>query len=441
MYAAAYIWAKVINHLEQQLSEVTVSAWFDDAELIELNEHELIIYSPSDFRQEVIRERFSKYVQDTLKEQFHLDAKLVVWGDRERHDFLEKQSAAEPYLLNPQFSFDTYVTGDSNQMAVKIARAAAKDPGNEFYNPLFFYGPPGVGKTHLLYAIANHIHQNMPDKKVVYIRGDQFTNELVQAIQHGKTAEFKQKYRHEPDAFLIDDIHFIAGKESTQEEFFHTFNALYERNKLVVMTADRKPSDMATLQERLRGRFGEGIMVAITPPDRDLRVSILQEKSKKLRLELDEEVIQYLADHLTSNVRQIEGALKKIRAFRELASMELTVQNVARIVEDLCSSSPAMPVTADLIIRHVCRYYGIEEDALKGQQKSRGVAEPRQIAMYLTRKLLHLSFPAIGKVFGGRDHGTVHHAVKKVDTLLSQKDNPISGILADILSNIENSTG
>ena len=441
MYAAAYIWAKVISHLEQQLSEVTVSAWFDDAELIELNEERLIIYSPSDFRQEVIRTRFTGYIQDALTELFHLDVKFEIWGDRELHAFMEKKNGQDPFFLNPHLNFDTYVTGDANQMAVKIAQAAANDPGNEIYNPLFFYGPPGVGKTHLLYAIANHIHTLWPDKKVVYIRGDQFTTELVTAIQTGKTAEFKKKYRQDLDVFLIDDIHFIAGKESTQEEFFHTFNQLYEHRKLVVMTADRKPGDMATLEDRLRGRFGEGIMVAIAPPDRQMRVDIIQEKAKQLQLELDEQIIAYLADNLTDNVRQIEGSLKKVRAYKELAGMELTVHNVARTIQDICTASAPPRVTTGLIIRNVCRYYGMDEDALKGPQKSKGIAEPRQIAMYLMRKLLNMSFSNIGKEFGDRDHGTVHHAVKKVEAVIRCQGHPLAGVIDDITANIESSPG
>lgn len=439
MYSATYIWAKVLCDLERKLSEITVSAWLDDAELVELNDEQLIVYSPSDFRQEVIRERCGPYIQESLQDLFHIKAKLVVWGDSELHNFREEKRNTDSVCFNPQFSFDSFVTGESNQIAVKIAHAAANNPGSEVYNPLFIYGPPGVGKTHLQYAIANYIKEVHPDKKVVYIRGDQFTNELVSAIRNGKTAEFKHKYRHDLDVLLIDDIQFIAGKESTQEEFFHTFNELYEHKKQIVMTADRKPGDMATLEDRLRGRFGEGIMVGISPPDPDTRVSIIRAKAKKLLLNLDEETIRYLADNLTDNVRQIEGALKKLRAYRDLGALELTLSNVARTIEDICTVDTQMTITPSLVMRNVCRYYGIDdEDTLKGPQKSKGVAEPRQIAMYLIRKLTKMSYSDIGKEFGNRDHGTVHHSVKKIEATLKLKDNRLDGVIQDITSNIQN---
>ena len=257
-------------------------------------------------------------------------------------------------------------------------------------------------------------------------------------MQKNYTAEFKNKYRHGVDVLLIDDIQFIAGKESTQEEFFHTFNQLYECKKQILMTADRKPGDMVTLEDRLRGRFGEGIMVGISVPDPDTRISIIRAKAKKLLLDFDEETIHYLADNLTDNVRQIEGALKKVRAYRDLGALELTRENIARTIEDVCTSDSKMPITPSIIIRNVTRYYGIDEDSIRGPQKSKGVAEPRQIAMYLIRKLVKMSFSDIGKEFGGRDHGTVHHSVKKVEAALKLKDNRLDGVIQDITSNIEN---
>ena len=439
MYSAAYIWAKVIGDLEDKLSQIVVSAWFDDAQVVEFTDEKLILYSPSDFRQDVIRERYAPYIHQALQELFHSNAKLVVWGDSEMNAFRQKQKETDPVRFNPQFSFDSFISGPSNQIAVKIAQAAARDPGSEVYNPLFLYGPPGVGKTHLLYAMANYIRAADPEKQVVYIRGDQFTNELVNAILTGTTAAFKQKYRRDPDVLLIDDIQFIAGKESTQEEFFHTFNELFEHRKQIVMAADRKPADMVTLEARLRGRFGEGILVGISPPDPDTRVSILRAKAQKLQLALDEETIAYLADNLSDNVRQIEGALKKVRAFRDLGNMPLTLPNIINTIGDIRDQEAKMPVTPALVIRNVCRYYGVEEEALKGRQKAKGTSEPRHIAMYLIRKLVNLSYSDIGKEFGGRDHTTVHYAINKVESTLKLKGNPLDGILQDIQSNIENS--
>ncbi|MGM9584871.1 MAG: DnaA ATPase domain-containing protein, partial [Faecousia sp.] len=249
MYSSAYVWAKVLSHMEERLGSVTVSAWFDDAEVVELNESNLILYSPSDFRREIIRRRCTDYVQDALKEIFNSDAKLLVFGDAERDNYLKKEKPATAMDFNPQFTFDNFVVGPSNRFAHSASIAVSKNPG-QVYNPLFIYGPSGVGKTHLLYAIANGIRRSNPDANIVYIKGDEFTNELIAAIAGGKNVEFRSKYR-ESDLFLIDDIQFIAGRESTQEEFFHTFNKLYEEHKQIVMTSDRKPGDMLTLEDRL----------------------------------------------------------------------------------------------------------------------------------------------------------------------------------------------
>ncbi|MBQ2271672.1 MAG: chromosomal replication initiator protein DnaA, partial [Firmicutes bacterium] len=253
MYASAYVWAKILGHLEATLGTVIVSNSFDDAEVVELNEEQLILYSPSEFRVEVIRRRYAQIIEDALKEIFDSNAKVIVFGDAEMKAYKEKDNVPKAMDFNPQFSFENFVVGPSNRFAHGAAIAVSNTPG-QVYNPLFIYGPPGVGKTHLLYAIANGIRKHNPSANVVYIKGDQFTNELIAAIQTGKNIEFRNKYR-EADLFLIDDVQFIAGKESTQEEFFHTFNKLYEEHKQIVMTSDRRPSDMLTLEDRLRTRF------------------------------------------------------------------------------------------------------------------------------------------------------------------------------------------
>ena len=238
MQSAAYIWAKILNQLEERLSAVTVSAWFDDAELVELNENNLIIYTPSDFRQEIILRSCKQHVEDILREQFDLKAQLLVWGDAELETHRQTNTPDSIWKINPHFSFDTFVAGEQNSVPLKAAMHVADNVGDSVFNPLYYYGPPGVGKTHLLYSIANRISQTHPEAKIVYVKGDQFTNELVQAILHSTTVAFKKKYR-EADILLVDDIQFIAGKESTQEEFFHTFNNLYEMRKQIVLTSDR----------------------------------------------------------------------------------------------------------------------------------------------------------------------------------------------------------
>ena len=433
MYSSAYVWAKVLSHMEERLGAVTVSAWFDDAEVVELNENNLILYSPSDFRREIIRRRCTDYIQDALKEVFNSDAKLMVFGDEELNTFKQKGKSVSSMDFNPQFTFDNFVVGPSNRFAHSAAIAVSKTPG-QVYNPLFLYGPPGVGKPHLLYAIANGIRKENPNANIVYIKGDQFTNELIAAIQNGKNIEFRSKYR-EADLFLIDDVQFIAGKESTQEEFFHTFNKLYEEHKQIVMTSDRKPSDMLTLEDRLKTRFEWGLLADIQPPDYETRMAILKNKAKNLGLNLSDDVCNYIAINVTNNVRQIEGTVKKILAYRDLNNMPLDLPNISRAIDDMFKSEGNALPTPSLIISQVCKFYSIDEVLLRGTQKNKGTAEARQIAMYLIRKLTNLSLPDIGKEFA-RDHSTVLYAIRKVEVALKNGDTTMQNNIRDITANI-----
>ena len=432
MYSSAYVWAKILGYMEERLGSVTVSAWLDDAEVVELNDSHLILYSPSDFRRDIIRRRCTDYIQDALKEIFNSDAKLLVFGDEERDTFRNKHKASS-MDFNPQFTFENFVVGPSNRFAHSAAIAVSKTPG-QVYNPLFIYGPPGVGKTHLLYAIANGIRRDNPNANVVYIKGDQFTNELIAAIQSGKNIEFRSKYR-EADLFLIDDVQFIAGKESTQEEFFHTFNKLYEEHKQIVMTSDRKPSDMLTLEDRLKTRFEWGLLADVQPPDYETRMAIIKNKAKSLGLQLGDDVCNYIAINVTNNVRQIEGTVKKILAYRDLNNMPLDLPNVSQAIDDMFKSEGNALPTPGLIISQVCKFYNLEESVIRGTQKNKGTAEARQIAMYMIRKLTNLSLPDIGKEFG-RDHSTVLYAIRKVEVALKNGDKETRDRVRDITSNV-----
>ena len=433
MLSNAYVWGKVIGYLEDRLTSTIVSAWFDDAEVVELSDENLILYSPSELRREIILRRCADHIQDAMKELFNSDVKLIVFGDEELAAYKSKGKSPTAMDFNPQFSFDSFVVGPSNRFAHGAAIAVSKAPG-EVYNPLFIYGPPGVGKTHLLYAIANGIRKNKPDANIVYIKGDQFTNELIAAIQSGKNIEFRNKYR-EADLFLIDDVQFIAGKESTQEEFFHTFNKLYEEHKQIVMTSDRKPSDMLTLEDRLKTRFEWGLLADIQPPDYETRMAILKNKATGWGLDLSDDVCNYIAINITNNVRAIEGTVKKILAYRDLNNMPLDLNNISRAIEDMFKAEGNALPTPSLIISQVCKFYNVDEIILRGSQRTKNVAEARQIAMYLIRKLTNLSLPDIGQEFA-KDHTTVLHSIRKVEDELKKGDTSLQNNIRDITANI-----
>ena len=430
MYSSAYVWAKILGYLEERLTSVTVSGWFDDAEVVELNEEQLVIYSPSDFRRDFIRRRCTDYIQDALKEIFNSDAKLVVLDDKERQEKKEQGGVLE---FNPQFTFDNFVVGPTNSFSYNAALAVANNPGVT-YNPLFLYGPPGVGKTHLLYAIANKVRRKNPDAKIVYIKGDQFINELISAIKSGNNLAFRTKYR-EADLFLVDDIQFIAGKDSTQEEFFHTFNELHERNKQIVMTSDRKPSDMLTLEARLRSRFESGLLSSIAAPDYETRMAIIKTKANSLGLDLADDVCNYIAINVTNNVRQIEGTVKKIMAYRDINKMPLDLPNVSRAIEDMFKAEGNALPTPSLIISQVCKFYSVDDSVIRGTQKNKAAVEARHMAVYLIRELTNLSTTSIGKELG-KDHTTILYSCDKIKYALQAGDVNLQNHVRDITANI-----
>mgnify|MGYP005926958897 FL=1 len=299
---------------------------------------------------------------------------------------------------------------------------------------MFIYGESGLGKTHLLYAIANQIQREHPDYNIVYIKGDQFTNELIDAVRSGKNFEFRDKYRN-ADLFLMDDIQFIAGKDATQEEFFHTFNSLYENKRQIVLTSDRVPGDMVRLEDRLRTRFEWGLIVDVQPPDYETRFIITREKALELGIELPQDVVDYISENITNNVRQIEGTVKKIKAYHDLTGMPLDITNVSRAIKDMYKGKTQAIPTPDLIISEVCRFYSIDESTLRSTLKNKGTAEARQVAMYLIRKLTNLSLPDIAKEFG-KNHTTVLYALKKVEQELPNSSNGLQDNIRDITSNI-----
>ncbi len=440
LYSATYVWAKVLAHLEERYTEPVISAWFDDAEVVKLTDDTLTIYTPSDYRKDVIKRRGAAYVKDAMEELFHQQITLVVLtkAEYEAQKQAEKEAALPGnstfFQLNPQFTFERFVVGSSNRFPHAAALSVASTP-SETYNPLLIYGPSGLGKTHLLYAIANRVHQDHPDFKIVYVKGEQFTNELIESVRTGKMADFRERYRKNADLFLMDDIQFIAGKESTQEEFFNTFNELWENKKQIVLTSDRPPKDMPTLEDRIRTRIEWGLLAGIQAPDYETRMAIIQNKAQELGLELSDDICSFIAENITNNVRQIEGTIKKIQAHHDLDGMPLDLQNVKRAIQVMFKEGGSNLPTVDLIISEVGRFYSIDTSVLRSTLKNRNTAEARQVAMYLIRSLTGLSLPDIGREFG-RDHSTVIHAIKKIEQQLSTPGSGLETNLRDITASI-----
>lgn len=437
MHSLSYIWAKTLAALEQRLTETVVNEWMEDAHALELTPERLVLYSPDEFRAATIANSYGPHIRDILKNLLGHEIEFEVWDDARLQQHRRADATGGAVYVNPAFTFDQFISGDANMAAVNSARLAAQQPGLETNNPLFLYGPPGVGKTHLLYAIINDVVAHSPEKKIVYVRADQFVNELVTAILHGNTAQFKQKYR-QADILLVDDIEFIAGKESTQEEFVHTFNELFEHQKQIVITADRPPEAMATMEDRLKSRFGYGVLIGIRPPDAKTRLAITRAKAARYRLSLEEDALHFISDTLPGSVRQIEGALKTIRAFHALSGAKLTLEQIRSTVEDIAAQELKHPVTAAQVVRHTCKYYGFTEEQLKSPQRGKNITQARQMAMYLVRDLTKMSFPEIAKLFS-RDHSTVQHSVRKIEDALIEQDPQITQTVENIIASIQNS--
>ena len=433
MYSNAYVWSRVLSYMEQQSPAAAVTTYFDDADVLELNEEKLVIYTPSPFRKDVILNRYHDLIEEAMRELFQTDIELEVLDDDDLPQYKQSKRKRAFVQFNSQYTFETFVVGSSNRHAFSAAEAVAEERTTA-YNPLFIYGQSGLGKTHLLYAIANRIQTKHPDYNIVYIKGDQFTNEFIEAVRSGKNFEFRDKYRN-ADLFLIDDIQFIAGKEGTQEEFFHTFNTLHENHRQIVLTSDRVPSDMLTLEDRLRTRFEWGLIVDIQPPDYETRWAITKNKALSLGMTLPEDVCDYIAQNITNNVRQIEGTVKKIKAYHDLTGMPINITSVSRAIKDMYKSKAQTVPTPDLIISEVCRFYSIEENILRSTQKTRNTAEARQVAMYLIRKMTNLSLPDIAKEFG-KNHTTVLHAIRRIEEELRNTTNGLQDNIREITANI-----
>ena len=423
------VWQSILDEIAKNITSTAYNTWFSDCEPVELGETSLIIQTTSDFKRSVIQGRFGDVIRAALREIFSCEMELVVLTpeeiefQRQRHHMTEIPPEMDGY------TFDRFVVGPSNKFAHAAAIAVAENPGRA-YNPLFIYGNSGLGKTHLLLAIGQRIHDHNPESRIVYVSGDDFTNDMVHSIRNGTMDEFRNKYRN-VDLLLVDDIQFIAGKQSTQEEFFNTFNNIYNDGHQIVITA---PMEMSLLDDRLRTRFEGGLMADVQPPDLETRTAIIRNKAAQLGMSLPDDVVTFIAENITSNVRQIEGVVKRLTAYREIMDDGITINSVKRAIKDVIRVGAYIP-TPDVIIEETARYFSITSSDIRGQRRSKNVAKARQVSMYLIRNLTNLSLVDIGSQYEGRNHSTVLTSIRKIEELI-KTDQETSATVRDISSNI-----
>ena len=429
------IWQKVLDILAQQLTPTAMETWFFDCVPVELDDCRLVLSTTSEFKQEIIQKRFSDRIKAALFDLFASDFDVLVLTEEDLLNDPPQKDGPNSLPEMAGYTFDHFIVGNSNRFAHAAAVAVSENPGKT-YNPLFIYGNSGLGKTHLLLAIGNAIHQREPKKSIAYIKGDDFTNQLVRAIKNGTTEDFHNRYRS-VDLFLVDDIQFIAGKQQTQNEFFHTFNSIYEAGNQIVITSDRPPLEMATLDDRLRTRFEWGLMADIQPPDLETRMAITRNKAAQLGLILSDDAVFYISDNITDNIRRLEGVIKKLTAYKEILNEIIDIDSVKRAIKDVMKEGIFTPTPA-IIIRETARYFQIDESELRGQSRSKNTAMARQISMYLIRTLTDLSLQSIGELYEGRNHATVLSSIRKVENLL-RDDRKTATIVRDITSNINSS--
>ena len=431
------VWNSILDILSKDLTATSINTWFSDCKPVEISDTRLVLYTPTDFKRNIITQRYAAPITTALTDLFSCPFDLLVLAEDELDDYENTSEKDDSLPEVAGYTFDKFIVGNSNKFAHAAAIAVADKPG-EVYNPLFIYGNSGLGKTHLLLSIGQRIHESEPNAMIAYVKGDDFTNQMVQSIKDNTQEEFRNKYRH-VDLLLVDDIQFIAGKIGVQEEFFHTFNNLYEAGKQIVITSDRPPMEMVKLEDRLRTRFEGGLMADIQPPDMETRMAIIRNKAAQLGMVLPDDVVNYIADTIKSNIRQIEGVVKRLTAYNSIMDDEINISAAKRAIKDVIRVGEFVP-TPDIIIEETAHYYSLEPDDLRGQRRTKNTAMARQISMYLMRSLTNLSLKDIGEQYEDRNHTTVLQSIRKVEDLIS-RDPSVSATIRDITSNINTMHG
>lgn len=429
----------------KEIPELAYKLWISDIEPVSFDSTTAVLYVTSSFKKKVIEEKYPSLLHTAFQNVLGFDVNIVVnceepvKQETELADVTLSSYSREEVEQSSQggeyeYTFSTFIIGSSNKFAHAACHAVAQNPANA-YNPLFIYGGSGLGKTHLLYAIMAEIKSNRPDSgNVIYVKGEEFTNELITAIGDESTKEFHDKYR-QADVLLVDDIQFIGGKESTQEEFFHTFNSLYQSGKQIVLTSDRPPKEIKTLEERLRTRFEWGLIADIQPPDFETRIAIIKRKAELLDLDIPNDVAEYIANRLKNNIRQLEGVVKKLKAYKLLAQTPPSIIIAQNAIRDILNDNQPIPVTVERIISEVGRTFGVSSADIRSSKRSSQISNARQIAIYVIREITQMSMASIGEEFGGRDHSTIVYAINQV-TKNMKHDTQYKETIEDIIKNI-----
>ncbi|MDV8113960.1 chromosomal replication initiator protein DnaA [Bacillus sp. BAU-SS-2023] len=414
------LWEKTLQLIKGELSPPSFNAFFKQIKPLQIQSNTLILLVPNDFTKGILEDRYLNLIESSVNQlslkkhniKFVLSENEVKGLDKDQQLDDDKQIRKKYPNLNPKYTFDTFVIGNSNRFAHAACVAVAEAPARA-YNPLFLYGGVGLGKTHLMHAIGHHIMEQKKDPKVVYVSSEKFTNELINSIKDDRNEEFRNKYRN-VDVLLIDDIQFIAGKERTQEEFFHTFNSLHEANKQIIISSDRPPKEIPTLEDRLRSRFEMGLITDIQAPDFETRMAILRKKAQMEDIDVPNEVTVYIAKNIKSNIRELEGALTRVVAYSSLTNRTISFELASEALKDIITTSKHEEITVNRIKEKVSAVFSLKMEDFNSKKRTRSISYPRQVAMYLSRELTDLSLPKIGEEFGGRDHTTVIHAHDKI---------------------------
>lgn len=428
------IWEAVCSELKKRMTEISFNVWFQDLHPIEIRNGEIVLGIYSDYKKQIIENNYLHIIKPSIKEIMGIDMEIKIVVEDENGKIIPSVITPINSSFEDSFTFDNFIMGSCNRFAHAASMAVADNP-RIIYNPLVIYGPSGVGKTHLMLAIRNRIKEKFPEKKIEYVRCEEFTNQLIEAIHTGTADLFRNRFRN-LDVLLIDDIQFIAGKEQTQEEFFNTFNALHQGNKQLVFTMDRPPKDVKTLDDRIRNRLEMGLFADITPPDYETRVGIIKKKAESLNISLEENLVYYIAEHIKMNTRQLEGVVKKLQAFIQIQNHTPTISVVQGIIREVVNDTKPEPIKIEKIVAEVARTYDVSEKDIVSRRKTAELAKARQIAMYIAKETTELGYKPIGEAFG-KDHTTVLYAVKKMETFLKENQHE-KEIIDDIIKNLKN---